>query len=76
MLKLLVTLILLNICTTHGCSNKFLDELLSLLHKSSFSLLIIVCHPQRTMQRVSLGNWGLGVKPMHAKWGGYCIGGV
>jgi hypothetical protein len=31
--KLSTTLILLNICTTHGCSNKFLDELLSLLHK-------------------------------------------
>jgi len=25
--KLLAILILMNICTTHGCSNKFLDEL-------------------------------------------------
>jgi hypothetical protein len=31
--KLSATLILMNICTTHGCFNKFLDELLSLLHK-------------------------------------------
>jgi hypothetical protein len=31
--KLLATLVLMNICTTHGCSNKFLDQLLSLLHK-------------------------------------------
>jgi len=31
--KLSATLILLNIYTTHGCSNKFLDELLSHLHK-------------------------------------------
>jgi hypothetical protein len=34
--KLSATLILMNICTTHGCSNKFLDELLSLLHKFIF----------------------------------------
>jgi hypothetical protein len=31
--KLSATLILMNIYTTHGCSNKFLDELLSFLHK-------------------------------------------
>jgi hypothetical protein len=41
--KLSTTLILMNICTTHGCSNKILDELLSLLHK--FILLVDNCLP-------------------------------
>jgi hypothetical protein len=36
-------LILLNIYITHGCSNKVLDELLSLLHK--FIILIDNCLP-------------------------------
>jgi hypothetical protein len=36
--KFSTTLILMNMCTTHGCSNKLLDELLSLLHK--FILLV------------------------------------
>jgi hypothetical protein len=34
--KLSATLILMNIYITHGCSNKYLDELLSLLHKFIF----------------------------------------
>jgi hypothetical protein len=31
--KLAATLTLMNMCTTHGCSNKFVDELFSMLHK-------------------------------------------
>jgi hypothetical protein len=72
--KLSTTLILMNICTTHGCSNKILDELLSFLHK--FILHVDnVCHPQCTMQRASLGSWAWNaISSMHAKWSAYCIG--
>jgi hypothetical protein len=52
--KLSITLILMNICTTHG-SNNFLDELLFLLHKFIF-LVDNVYQPQCTMQRTSLGS--------------------
>ncbi len=31
--KLADTMLLMNICTIHGVNNKFVDELLSLLHK-------------------------------------------
>lgn len=31
--KLVTTMLLMNICTIHGVSNKCVDELLSLLHK-------------------------------------------
>jgi hypothetical protein len=31
--KLASTLLLMNVCTVHGVSNKFMDELLALLHK-------------------------------------------
>jgi hypothetical protein len=31
--KLAETLVLMNMCTIHGCRNKFLDELFSILHK-------------------------------------------
>ncbi len=31
--KLTATMLLMNICTVHGVNNKFVDELLSLLHK-------------------------------------------
>jgi hypothetical protein len=31
--KLTTTMLLMNICTVHGVSNKFVDELLSLLHR-------------------------------------------
>jgi hypothetical protein len=31
--KLASTLLLMNVCTIHGVSNKFMDELLALLHK-------------------------------------------
>jgi hypothetical protein len=72
--KLSITLILLNICTTHGCSNKFLDQLLSLLHKF-FLHVDNWCHPQCTMQKASLGSWAWNaISSMHAKWGAYCIG--
>ncbi len=32
-MKLASTLLLMNVCTIHGVSNKFMDELLALLHK-------------------------------------------
>jgi hypothetical protein len=32
-MKLASTLLLMNVCTIHGVSNKFVDELLTLLHK-------------------------------------------
>jgi hypothetical protein len=50
--KLSATLILMNICTTHGCSNKFLDELLSFLHK--FILPIDNCLPPKMYHAKSL----------------------
>jgi hypothetical protein len=31
--KLVATMLLLNVCQVHGVSNKFVDELLSLLHR-------------------------------------------
>jgi hypothetical protein len=31
--KLVTTMTIVNMCTIHGCSNKFVDELFSLLHK-------------------------------------------
>jgi hypothetical protein len=31
--KLVATMTLVHMCTIHGCSNKFVDELFSLLHK-------------------------------------------
>ncbi len=34
--KLADTMLLMNICTIHGVNNKFVDELLSLLHKHLF----------------------------------------
>jgi hypothetical protein len=50
--KLLATLILMNICTTHGCSNECLDELSSLLHK--FILPIDNCLPPTMYHAKSL----------------------
>jgi hypothetical protein len=35
-IKLADTMLLMNICTIHGVNNKFVDELLSLLHKHLF----------------------------------------
>jgi hypothetical protein len=58
-LKLSATLVLMNICTTHGCSNKFLDELLSLLHK--FILLVDNCLPP-TMYHAKSLTWKLGME--------------
>jgi hypothetical protein len=54
--KLLATLIFMNICITHGCSNKFLDELLSLLHM--FILHVDNCLPP-TMYHAKSLTWKL-----------------
>jgi hypothetical protein len=67
--KLSTTLILMNIYTTHGCSNKFLDELLFLLHK--FILPVDNCLPS-TMYHAKSLTWNA-ISSMHAKWGAYCI---
>jgi hypothetical protein len=72
--KLSATLILMNICSTHGCSNKFLDELLSFLHK--FILLVDNCLPPTMYHAKSLIlKVGMNaISSMHAKWGAYCKG--
>jgi hypothetical protein len=63
--KLSATLILMNICTTHGCSNKFLDELLSLLHK--FILLVDNCLPPTMYHAKNLTRkLGMECNIMHA----------
>jgi len=63
--KLSATLILLNIYTTHGCSNKFLDELLSFLHK--FILLVDNCLPPTVYHAKSLTHkLGMDYNIIHA----------
>jgi hypothetical protein len=57
--KLSTTLILLNIYTTHGCFNNFLDELLSLLHK--FIIPVDNCLPP-TMYHVKSLTQKLGME--------------
>ncbi len=69
--KLLTTLILMN---NHVVPIFFLMNF-CFSYKNSFSLLIIVHHPQCTMQRASLKSWAWNtILSMHAKWGAYCIG--
>ncbi len=34
--KLVITMLLMNVCVVHGVNDKFVDELLSLLHKYLF----------------------------------------
>ncbi len=63
--KLSATLILMNICTTHGCSNKFLDELLSILHK--FILPVDNCLPPTMYHAKSLTRkLGMECNTIHA----------
>jgi hypothetical protein len=59
--KLAATLTLMNMCTTHGCSNKFVDELFSMLHK--FLLPKDNC----------LSSNMYGAKFMHAVLDAYCL---
>ncbi len=55
----------MNICTTHGCSNKFLDELLSFLHK--FIILVDNCLPPIMYHAKSLTRkLGMECNIMHA----------
>jgi hypothetical protein len=41
--KLATTLTLMNMCMIHVCSNKFVDELFSILHNCFLHVEIIVC---------------------------------
>jgi len=63
--KLSATLILMNICTTHGCFNKILDELLSILHK--FILHVDNCLPPTMYHAKSLTRkLGMECNTIHA----------
>ncbi len=76
-MKLAATMLLMNICTIHGVNNKFVDELLTLLHKHLLHvgncLPIKMYHAKTLTKKV-----GFNYKIIHACpsgcvlfWGGY-----
>jgi len=63
--KLAATMLLMNICTIHGVSNKFVDELLALLHKHL--ILVGNCLPTNIYHAKTLSRKvGLNYKMIHA----------
>ncbi len=63
--QLLAILTLMNICTIHRCTYKFVDELMSLLHK--YILLVGNCVPLNMYQAKSLTRkMSLEYKTIHA----------
>jgi len=63
--KLTSTLLLMNVCTIHGVSNKFMDELLALLHKHLLpkdNLLPLSMYAVKSLTR----KVGLDYKHIHA----------
>jgi hypothetical protein len=63
--KLIATMLLMNICIVHGVSNKFVDELLSFLHK--YLLPPDNCLPTNMYHAKSLTRKvGLNYKTIHA----------
>jgi hypothetical protein len=63
--KLTGILVLMNMCTIHGCSNKFVDDLFSILHKSLLHVdnyLFSNMHGAKTLTQ----QIGLKYKQIHA----------
>ncbi len=76
-MKLVATMLLMNICTIHGVGNKFVDELLALLHKhllpTSNCLLINMYHAKILTRKADLNYKIIHACPSGCVlfWGGY-----